>query len=217
MRLRRRSVTLVVALVLAVGAHAGAQSQPGTLPTVVIETELGSITLEIDTLRAPVTSANFLRYVREGFYDGGEFHRAVRPDNEPRKEAPIEVVQARINQDRAAKEYPPIPIERTTTTGLSHRNATVSMARDVTPTSPGPDTATSGFFITIGDLPVLDFAGGRSPDGQGFAAFGRVLDGMDVVKRIQLSNTPRDTPATSRSGPGQTLVPVIKIRRAYVR
>jgi peptidyl-prolyl cis-trans isomerase A (cyclophilin A) len=217
MRAGVRSVALILTLVLTLGAHTGAQNQPGALPIVVVETELGNITLEIDTVRAPVTSANFLRYVREGFYDGGEFHRAVRPDNEPRKEAPIQVVQARINQERATNEYPPIPIERTTTTGLSHRNATVSMARDVTPTSPGPDTATSGFFITIGDLPVLDFAGGRSPDGQGFAAFGRVLDGMDVVKRIQLSKTPPDTPATPRSGPGQTLVPVIKIRRAYVR
>ena len=175
------------------------------------------ITLEIDTRRAPQTAANFLKYVRDGFYDGGEFHRAVRPDNEPRTDAPIQVVQARINPARANAEFPPIAIERTSMTGLTHRNGTVSMARDVTPTAPGPDTATSWFFITIGDQPVLDAGGGRSPDGQGFAAFGRVLEGMEVVKRIQMSPTPPTTPATSRAGPGQTLVPTIKIRKASVR
>jgi peptidyl-prolyl cis-trans isomerase A (cyclophilin A) len=207
---------VVLALVLAQCACTFAQGQ-AALPIVVLETELGNITLEIDTQHAPVTSANFLKYVREGFYNGGEFHRAVRPDNEPRKDAPIEVVQARINQDRAAKEYPPIAIERTTKTGLKHVNGTVSMARDVTATATHPDTATSTFFITIGDQPVLDWNGGRSPDGQGFAAFGKVLEGMDVVKKIQLSKTPPDTPATNRAGPGQTLLPAIKIHKAYVR
>lgn len=216
MRPRRHTPAVVLALVLAQGACTFAQGQ-AALPIVVLETELGNITLEIDTQHAPVTAANFLKYVREGFYNGGEFHRAVRPDNEPRKDAPIEVVQARINQERAAKEYPPIAIERTTKTGLKHLNGTVSMARDVTPTAPHPDTATSTFFITIGDQPVLDFNGGRSPDGQGFAAFGKVLDGMDVVKKIQLSRTPPDTPATNRAGPGQTLLPAIKIHKAYVR
>jgi peptidyl-prolyl cis-trans isomerase A (cyclophilin A) len=187
------------------------------LPIVVLETETGTIALEIETRRAPITAANFMKYVREGFYDGGEFHRAVRPDNEMRKDAPIQVVQARINPARASAEFPPIRLERTTVTGITHQNATVSMARDVTPTSPGPDTATSGFFITIGDQPTLDFAGGRSPDGQGFAAFGRVLEGMDVVKRIQMSHTPPTTPATNRAGAGQTLVPTIRIHRAYIR
>jgi len=190
---------------------------PAALPVVVLDTELGVITVEVDTTRAPRTAENFLRYVREGFYDGGEFHRAVRPDNEPRKDAPIQVVQARINPARGSAEYPPIAIERTSATGLTHKNGTVSMARDVTPTSPGPDTATRSFFITIGDTPVLDFQGGRSPDGQGFAAFGRVLEGMEVVRKIQMSPTPAGTPATNRAGPGQTLVPVIKIRKAYVR
>lgn len=216
MRPRRCNAAIALALVVAQAACAFAQGR-SALPVVVLETELGNITLEIDTDNAPATGNNFLKYVREGFYDGGEFHRAVRPDNEPRKDAPIEVVQARINPERTAKEYPPIPIERTTQTGLKHRDGTVSMARDVTPTAPHPNTATSTFFITIGDQPVLDFEGGRSPDGEGFAAFGKVLDGMDVVKKIQLSRTPPDTPATNRAGPGQTLVPPIKIRKAYVR
>jgi len=211
------TTVLILALVFAQVTGAFGPAVRDALPIVVLETEFGAITLEIDTRGAPMTAANFLKYVREGFYDGGEFHRAVRPDNEPRKDAPIQVVQARINPARANAEFPPIAIERTGTTGLSHRNGTVSMARDVTPTAPGPDTATSWFFITIGDQPVLDFGGGRSPDGQGFAAFGRVLEGMDVVKRIQMSPTPPTTPATNRAGPGQTLVPTIKIHKAYVR
>jgi peptidyl-prolyl cis-trans isomerase A (cyclophilin A) len=211
------TIVLILALVLAQATGASAPAVREALPIVVLETELGVITLEIDTRRAPQTAANFLKYVRDGFYDGGEFHRAVRPDNEPRTDAPIQVVQARINPARANAEFPPIAIERTSMTGLTHRNGTVSMARDVTPTAPGPDTATSWFFITIGDQPVLDAGGGRSPDGQGFAAFGRVLEGMEVVKRIQMSPTPPTTPATSRAGPGQTLVPTIKIRKASVR
>jgi len=182
---------------------------------VVFETELGAITIEVDTVRAPITSANFLRYVDARLYDGGEFHRAVRQDNEVRADAPIQVVQARINQARAAEEFGPIPLERTSETGLRHLNGTVSMARDVTPSAPGPDTATSGIFISIGDQPVLDFGGKRSPDGQGFAAFGKVIDGMDVVKRIQHSPTPPGTLATNLAAAGQSLVPTIRIIRAY--
>lgn len=192
-----------------------ATSQPQ--PVVVLETELGVITIEVDAARAPITSANFLKYVDAGLYNGGEFHRAVRPDNEVRADAPIQVVQARINQARKDEGYGPIPLERTGQTGLTHLNGTVSMARDVTPTSPGPDTATSGIFICIGDQPILDFAGKRSPDGQGFAAFGRVTAGMDVVRNIQMSRTPRESPSTNLAGAGQTLEPTIKILKAYRR
>jgi peptidyl-prolyl cis-trans isomerase A (cyclophilin A) len=206
---------VVICAMLLLAQHPSPSSE--TLPVVVLDTEIGVIIVEIDTRRAPLTSANFLRYVKEGFYDGGEFHRAVRPDNEPRKEAPIEVVQARINPARSGAERPPIALERTNVTGISHRNGTLSMARDVTPSAPGPDTATSTFFITIGDLPTLDYGGKRSPDGQGFAAFGRVIEGMEVVKKIQTSHTPPTTPATNRAGRGQTLVPTIKIRKAYIR
>lgn len=181
---------------------------------VVFETELGSITMELDPLHAPITVANFLKYVDGGFYDGGEFCRAVRPDNEVRKDAPIQVIQFRVSPARRGEQFPPIPVERTSVTGLRHVDGTVSMARDVTPTRRGPVTATSDVFITIGDQPSLDDSGNRSPDGQGFAAFGRVVAGMDVVRRIQASPTPKDTPATPRAGPGQTLVPPIKIIHA---
>src|SRR5258708_9982450 len=91
-------------------------------------------------------------------------------------------------------EFPAIKLERTRDTKLAHKNGTISMARD------GPDTATSDFFICIGDQPSLDHGGKRNPDGQGFAAFGSVINGMDVVKRIQAA------PAAE-----QKLMPTIKI------
>jgi peptidyl-prolyl cis-trans isomerase A (cyclophilin A) len=192
------------------------QTSPPVKPIVVVlQTEFGDITMELDSVHAPITVANFLKYVDGGFYDGGEFCRSVRPDNEVRKDAPIQVIQFRINEARRTEEFPPIPVERTSATGLRHVDGTVSMARDVTPTRPGPVTATNDIFITIGNQPSLDDTGNRSPDGQGFAAFGRVIAGMDVVARIHASSTPRGMPATPRAGPGQTLVPAVRIVRAY--
>ena len=134
------------------------------------------------------------------FYDGGRFHRTVTPDNQPDNKVKIEVIQAGINPDKAKDEFAPIKLERTRDTGLTHKDGTISMARD------GPDTATSDFFICVGDQPELDFGGKRNPDGQGFAAFGRVVKGMDVVKKIQQS--PAD---------GQTLKPPVKIVTARRR
>jgi peptidyl-prolyl cis-trans isomerase A (cyclophilin A) len=166
---------------------ASAQAPP---VRVLLETEFGAITIEVDVARAPVTSANFLRYVDAGFYDGGQFHRTVRLDNQPDKKVKIEVVQAGTNPARKKEDFPPILLERTNKTGLTHTDGCVSMARDTV------DTATSDFFICIGDQPALDFGGARNPDGQGFAAFGRVVKGMDVVRRIQAapSSAQRLTP-----------------------
>jgi peptidyl-prolyl cis-trans isomerase A (cyclophilin A) len=163
------------------------------LPRVVIQTSLGSMEVEVDTLRAPVTSNNFLRYVDQGAYRGGRFYRTVRLDNQPENTVKIEVIQGGLDTLRS-KGLPPIKLERTTETGLSHQDGTISMARD------GPETATSDFFICIGDQPELDFGGTRNPDGQGFAAFGKVVRGMDVVRQIQ----------TARAQ-GQRLTPPIEI------
>ena len=162
---------------------------------VLIATEVGEIEVEVDTARAPVTAENFLYYVDAGHYDGGQFHRTVTLDNQPQNEVKIEVVQASVAEARKSEGRSPIPIERTTRTGLSHLDGTISMARD------GPDSATSSFFFCIGDQPELDFGGKRNPDGQGFAAFGRVVRGMDVVRKIQAS--PREE---------QRLTPPIPIR-----
>lgn len=158
--------------------RAAGREQPDGI-RVLVRTELGDIVLELDAKRAPGTTANFLRYVDAGHYDGGTFHRTVTLDNQPESPVKIEVIQAGVNPDRAREGFPPIPLERTSVTGLLHKDGTVSMARGA------PDSATSGWFICINDQPSLDFGGARNPDGQGFAAFGRVVSGMDVVRRIQ--------------------------------
>jgi len=145
---------------------------------VVVETDLGIFELEVDVDRAPVTAANFLRYVDGGHYDGGTFFRTVHADNQPNDSIRIAVVQGGRNPDTAADPFPPIALERTSETGILHTDGAVSMARG------GPDTATHSFFICIGDQPSLDFGGMRNPDGQGFAAFARVVAGMDVVRAI---------------------------------
>jgi len=161
---------------------------------VLLQTEKGDILVELDAARVPVTVANFLRYVDGKFYDGGRFHRTVTPHNQPDNQIKIEVIQAGVRPDKAKDEFPPIKLERTRDTKLAHKEGTISMARD------GPDTATGDFFICVGDQPELDFGGKRNPDGQGFAAFGRVVKGMDVVRKIQAS-----------TAKGQALTPPVKI------
>jgi peptidyl-prolyl cis-trans isomerase A (cyclophilin A) len=150
-------------------------------PAVEIKTSLGSIEVELYADKAPATVANFLRYVNAGRYTRGRFHRTVTMDNQPDKKIKIEVIQAGVNPEFAEKDFPPIKLERTNRTGVPHEDGTISMARD------GADSATSDFFICIGDQPELDFGGKRNPDGQGFAAFGKVTKGMDVVRAIQKS------------------------------
>jgi peptidyl-prolyl cis-trans isomerase A (cyclophilin A) len=167
-----------------------------SMPRVIIQTELGNIEVELAAEHAPNTVANFLKYVDGKFYDGGQFHRTVTPGNQPDNQVKIAVVQGGINPQRAKEEFPPIKLERTRDTKLKHRNGTISMARD------GPDTATSDFFFCMGDQPELDYGGKRNPDGQGFAAFGRVVNGLDVLHKIHVA--PAD---------GQTLKPPIRIHR----
>ena len=146
-------------------------------PRVLLTTELGVIEVDVDPVRAPITSANFLRYVDAGLYDGSTFHRTVTMSNQPRDAVRIEVVQG--GQLPGVREFAPIAHETTATTGLRHLDGVISMARDK------PGTAASSFFFCINDQPELDFGGRRNPDGQGFAAFGRVVAGMDVVRAIQ--------------------------------
>ena len=175
---------------------------PAAPVTVVFETELGAITMEIDVAHAPVTAANFLKYVDGKFYDGGVIDRSVRPDNTIRHDVEIQVIQFQSDPARRRELFPAIPLERTSVTGLKHLNGVLSMARS------GPDSATSSFSIMIGDQPSLDFGGARNADGQGFAAFGKVVAGMDVVKKIQASHTS----ATATTGyKTETLDPPIKI------
>lgn len=154
---------------------AAAQTEPpGVL--VAVRTSLGAFEVLVDTARAPITAANFLRYVDAGAYTDGYFHRTVRSDNQPTDSVKIDVIQA--SRAGAFEGFGPIPLERTSATGLRHEDGAISMARG------GPDTAVSDFFICIGPQPELDFGGARNPDGLGFAAFGRVVRGMDVISRI---------------------------------
>jgi peptidyl-prolyl cis-trans isomerase A (cyclophilin A) len=191
----RRSLIAVFGTVLTFAAAGADEPAKKADPVrVVIRTEAGDIEVELDAARAPNTVANFLRYTDGKFYDGGRFHRTVTPGNQPQNKVKIEVIQGGINPAKEKEEFPPIKLERTRDTKLAHKDGTISMARD------GPDTATSDFFICVGDQPELDFGGKRNPGGQGFAAFGRVVKGMDVVKKIQQS--PAD---------GQTLKPPVKI------
>lgn len=157
------------------------------LPLVTIRTSLGEIEVELEAVKAPHTVKNFLRYVDGGHYAWGRFHRTVTMDNQPENKIKIEVIQAGVHPEKEKLDFAPIPLERTSVTGLRHRDGTISMARS------GPDTATSDFFICIGDQPELDFGGKRNSDGQGFAAFGRVRRGMDVVRKIQVQATKAQT------------------------
>jgi peptidyl-prolyl cis-trans isomerase A (cyclophilin A) len=143
----------------------------------LIQTSLGNITVELYPGKAPVTVANFLRYVDAHLYDSSSFFRAVRLDNQPNNPVKIEVIQGG-NVD-SLKQFPPIPMETTEQTGLLHLDGTISMARGT------PASATCSFFICINDQPSLNYGGKRNPDGQGFAAFGKVIIGMDTVKKIQ--------------------------------
>jgi len=178
-------IALLLALVLA-----------APLPRVSFRTDHGEFVVEVDEGRAPVSARNFLRYVDAGRYRGGAFHRTVTtsPDNQPGKTVKIDVVQAGATP---GKDFPPVALERTRDTGLTHVDGAVSMARD------GPDTATSDFFVCVGPQPELDHGGRRNPDGQGFAAFGRVVSGMDVIRRIHAA------PAK-----GQSLDPPVRILEA---
>lgn len=190
------AITVAVAAIAAVVSMTRPSAQSPV--RVRVQTELGDIVLEVDTMHAPNTSANFLRYLKAGHYDGGTFHRTVKMDNQPDSPVKIEVIQAGVNPDRTKDGFPAIPIERTNATGLRHTDGVISMARGQ------PDSATSGWFVCINDQPSLDFGGGRNPDGQGFAAFGRVVQGMDVVRKIQQSSNTN----------AQVLTPPIKILKA---
>ena len=190
-RIAAASALVVCALTL-VWAQAGTQEV-----RVRFETALGAFEVELDAARAPATVANFLKYVDGGFYDGGRVHRSARLETQAARPVKIEVIQAGINSARRREAFPAIPLERTNATGILHTDGTISMARS------GSDTATSDFFICIGDQPSLDFGGARNPDGQGFAAFGRVVSGMDIVRAIHKA------PAEA-----ETLTPPIAIVRA---
>lgn len=163
-------------------------------PKIAIKTEFGDVIIELYKKEAPCTVSNFLKYIDENRFDEATFYRVVRMDNQPDNENKIEVIQGGLFEDNHPKALPPIKHESTQQTGILHKDGIISMARYE------PGTATSEFFICIGDQASLDFKGGRNSDKQGFAAFGKVIKGMEVVRKIQTQNAV-----------GQYLEPRIKI------
>ncbi len=173
--------------------------------SVRMTTSLGDIELELYPDKAPVTVENFLRLVGGAHLEVGTFYRVVSPDNDNGSPV-ISVIQGGIGD--ADSPFPPIAHETTADTGLPHLDGSISMARAEV------GTATTEFFICIGDQPALDFGGTRNNDGQGFAVFGRVIKGMDVVRAIHES--PADAPTDDAYVQGQILeepVDIISLRR----
>jgi len=142
----------------------------------LIRTSLGDITVELYPDKAPLTVMNFMKYVDTHLYDDTHFFRTVRLDNQPDNAVKIEVIQG--GDVLPVHELPPVQHETTRQSGILHKDGTISMARKA------PGSATCNFFICIHDQPELDFGGRRNPDGQGFAAFGNVISGMETVRKI---------------------------------
>ncbi len=186
MTILRSAATLLFTALLV-----SAASARGPAPVdVAIQTSAGTIVVRLDPARAPVTVKNFLHYVDAGTYNGATFYRTVRRATEPQSR--IEVIQGGLNPQTANPMIKPIPLEPTSKTGLHNTDGTIAMARTA-----DPNSATTEFFIDVGDDRFLD-AGG--PLGPGYAAFGKVIRGMDVVHKIHVA------PAS-----GESLTPPIRI------
>ena len=193
-----RRFSFFLALTLAFGPVAAA-AQSSTVD-VAIQTSIGTIVVRLDAAHAPQTTKNFLRYVDANTYKGATFYRAVRKDN-PEYQADIAVIQGGVAPQRKSDVFPPIQIEPTTQTGLHNDAGTIAMAR-----GNDPDTATSEFFISTVDNRGLD--ANRFPDGKGYAVFGKVIAGMDVVRKILNSPELRD-----QLQPAIPIVAVTRVKR----
>jgi peptidyl-prolyl cis-trans isomerase A (cyclophilin A) len=192
--LERRSLLAAAGLVLATPLGALAASAK---PRVAIQTARGVIVVELEAAKAPTTSANFLRYVDAHRYDGGTFYRAARTPGTP-GDGTIEG-----GPNPLARRFPPIQHESTTMTGLRHRTGTISLARNE------PGSGTGDFFICASPQPYLDAHPGGRGDNQGFAAFGQVIKGMEVVRTILALPTPGKAEFAAMKG--QMLAPPVAI------
>ena len=200
----------IAAYAVVLSALLGACADDVVLPTaavtlVVLETSSGAITVAVDEQRAPQSAGSFLDYVDEGLYDGAGFYRVVNPANDNGSPI-ISVIQGGVldGEERLGA----VSLETTEESGIRHEDGVISLARGA------PDSGSgAAFFICIGAQPGLDFGGLRNPDGQGFAAFGRVVQGMDVVHEIhrQSAQGASDSPYTA----GQILDEPVIISRAY--
>ena len=192
--MRRLILTLIL---LCLGSQALAQADP---VRVRLETGEGAIVVELDRARAPLTSANFLRYVDAGLLDGANFYRAMKVGPS------AGLVQGGVDPGRALTA---VAHEPTTQTGLSHTEGAISLARRA------PGTATADFFITLGDMTFLDANPAAPGDNAGFAVFGRVVEGMDVVRRIlEAPTSPTEGEGAMRGQMLSPRIPIVSARRA---
>ncbi len=170
-------------------------------PHVLIETKFGDIEVELYPKQAPITVAAFLSYIDSGYYNNATFYRVLRDDEQPTNAPKSELIQGGIWQTsyKLAATIPGIAHESTKQTGILHTNGTISLARSA------PGTANTEFFICVGDQHGFDYGGVNNPDGQGYAAFGRVVKGMNVIKSIY------DAPETD--GTFDPLIYIYKIKR----
>jgi peptidyl-prolyl cis-trans isomerase A (cyclophilin A) len=172
-----RKTILTLTMVLAM-YHLHAQNPN---PIVVISSTKGDIVVELYPEQAPVTVANFLKYVDMDLFSPATFYRVVTMKNQPQNKVKIEVVQGGLWYTDTLLMLESIPHETTEVSGIKHEHGTFSMARNE------PGSATSEFFICVNDQPSLDHGGLRNPDEQGFSAFGKVIKGMDIVILIHQS------------------------------
>jgi peptidyl-prolyl cis-trans isomerase A (cyclophilin A) len=173
--MRIHLLLLLLAGVLTACSH----SDPNR-PHVIIRTSAGDIEVELYPRQAPRTAGAFLSYIDSGVYKNGSFYRVLNRDNQVTGAAISELIQGGIWKTNHAKavSLPGVPHETTQQTHIQHKDGVISLARGA------PGTGTTEFFICVGDQPGFDFGGENNPDGQGYAAFGKVVDGMDVVRAI---------------------------------
>lgn len=153
-------------------------------PHVIIETKYGKIELELYADKAPITTAAFLSYVDSGFYENASFYRVLNVNNQPSNAPKTEILQGGLwrTKNEKARSIPGIPHESTGKTGVKHKDGVISVARLA------PGTAGSEFFICIEDQPGLDEGGENVEDKLGYAAFGKVIKGMSIVRKIYMQN-----------------------------
>ncbi len=194
------SFSIIVLLLAMVSCQSGSKNK------YAITTEIGDIIIEVYPDKAPISVNNFKKYVALAAFEKADFFRVVRLDNQPNNDVKIEVIQGNLTD--STNILPNIPHETNDKSGILHKDGTVSMARL------DPGTASLSFFICINDQPELDFGGKRNADGTGFAAFGQVIEGMDVVRKIQSGET-ISTPGSPDLWLSQMLKKKIKIKRIY--
>jgi peptidyl-prolyl cis-trans isomerase A (cyclophilin A) len=203
----KSSVSALASATIAAMACASASAQHSVASSgvrAVLATDMGEVIVEVFPQAAPLSACDFLAYVDGGLYRGASFYRVVREDND-RGSPKIEVVQGGLQDE--SKERAPIAHETTQQTGLKHVDGAVSLARGAVGTGGG-----GAFFVVIGDQPSLDFGGARNKDRQGFAVFGRVVQGMDIVRRIHQMK--EAAPSDDAYLQGQVLAKPVTIKQA---